>query len=129
MWSEYSPVKVLVYRQLFKLKKEGWPQDLLDMMYLEEEELKWAKEGLVDSDEVVEKHKDVNGVELTAGDSVVLVKDLNVKGGGFTAKRGTHVRNINLDRDNPQYIEGREMVNTLSYLLSLLRRVRFLMLL
>ena len=52
-------------------------------------------------------HKDVNGVVLSAGDSVVLIKDLKVKGGGFTAKRGTAVRRIALDRDNSKYIEGK----------------------
>jgi protein PhnA len=41
------------------------------------------------------------------GDSVVLIKDLNVKGGGFTAKRGTAVRNISLVHDNHEHIEGR----------------------
>jgi protein PhnA len=49
----------------------------------------------------------VNGVRLQAGDNVVLIKDLNVKGGGFTAKRGTAVRNISLDQNNPIYIEGK----------------------
>jgi protein PhnA len=53
------------------------------------------------------KHIDSNGVVLQAGDTVVLVKDLDVKGAGFTAKRGTAVRGISLVADNPEHIEGR----------------------
>jgi protein PhnA len=53
------------------------------------------------------KHLDANGVELQTGDNVVLIKDLNVKGGGFTAKRGTAVRRISLVEDNPEHIEGK----------------------
>jgi len=36
-----------------------------------------------------------------------LIKDLPVKGGGFTAKRGTAVTRISLVADNPTHIEGR----------------------
>lgn len=108
MWSEVDAVKVLAWRMLSRLKSEGWTQDLLDMLYIEEDTLEWAKatgEGIADEDKVV--HKDVNGVVLNAGDSVVLIKDLKVKGGGFTAKRGTAVRRISLDLDNPTFIEGK----------------------
>ena len=38
MWSEVSAVKVMAWRMLNRLKAEGWPQDLLDMIYLEEDE-------------------------------------------------------------------------------------------
>jgi len=46
-------------------------------------------------------------VLLAPGDTVVLVKDLPVKGAGFTAKRGTAVRGIMLVADNAGQIEGR----------------------
>lgn len=105
MWSEVPAVKVVAYRMLFHLKAEGWPNDLLDMMYLEEEDLAWAKQGL--SDDSAVKHVDSNGVELKAGDSVVVIKDLNVKGSSIVAKRGTSVRNIRLVHDNPEHIEGK----------------------
>lgn len=105
MWSEVSAVKVVAYRMLYHLKDEGWPNDLLEMMYLEEDELNWAKEGISDGDAV--KHVDSNGVELVAGDSVVIIKDLNVKGSSMVAKRGTAVRNIRLVQDNPEHIEGK----------------------
>lgn len=36
-----------------------------------------------------------------------MIKDLDVKGTSFTAKRGTLVRNISLDMDNHEHIEGR----------------------
>ncbi|MFN2306674.1 MAG: alkylphosphonate utilization protein, partial [Paracoccaceae bacterium] len=52
-------------------------------------------------------HRDSNGMELAHGDTVVLVKDLPVKGAGFTAKRGTAVRNISLVPENAAHIEGR----------------------
>lgn len=108
MWSEVPAVKVLAYRMLNRIKSEGWPQDLLDMIYLSDEEMAWAKsygDGIDEEDRVI--HKDCNGAILSAGDTVTLIKDLNVKGGGFTAKRGTAVRNITLDPNNAQYIEGK----------------------
>jgi len=102
MWSEVSSVKVLSYLLLNKLSR----QDLLDMMYLNEAEQTWADKALnADANKVVVK--DANGVELKAGDSVVILKDLDVKGAGFTAKRGTTVRNISIPNDVEGHIEGR----------------------
>lgn len=108
MWSEHQAVKVAAWRMLSRLRDEGWPQDLLDMMYLEDDVLEFAKatgEGVDESDKII--HRDVNGVTLNAGDSVVLIKDLKVKGSSMVAKQGTAVRNIRLDRDNEKYIEGK----------------------
>ena len=108
MWSEHQAVQVIAWRMLNRLKSEGWPQDLLDMLYLEEDVLAFAKamgDGEDNQDKVV--HKDVNGVILQAGDSVVLIKDLKVKGSSMVAKQGTAVRRISLDPDNPEYIEGK----------------------
>jgi len=108
MWSEHKPIQVMAWRMLTRLKTEGWPQDLLDMMYLDEETLELAKateEELDDSNKIV--HRDVNGVILEAGDSVVLIKDLKVKGSSMVAKQGTAVRRISLDHNNSQYIEGK----------------------
>jgi len=45
--------------------------------------------------------------QLAAGDTVTLIKDLDVKGTSFVAKRGTSVRNISLVKNNEQQIEGR----------------------
>ncbi|WP_339653117.1 alkylphosphonate utilization protein [uncultured Salegentibacter sp.] len=52
-------------------------------------------------------HKDSNGAVIETGDTVVLTKDLNVKGSSFTAKRGTDVRRVSLVYDNPEQIEGK----------------------
>ena len=108
MWSQVPAVQVMAWRMLTRLKQEGWPQDLLDMLYLEDEVLAWAKatgEGESADDEP--EHLDSNGVALSQGDTVVLIKDLNVKGAGFTAKRGTAVRGISLVSDNVEQLEGR----------------------
>jgi len=108
MWSEVPVIQVMSWRMLTRLRGEGWPQDLLDMMYLEDETLTWAKAtGEGEEAPLVEKHRDSTGVELVSGDSVVLIKDLNVKGAGFTAKRGTPVRRISLVADNPDQISGK----------------------
>jgi len=89
MWSQVPAVQVMAWRMLTQLKHEGWPQDLLDMLYLEDDVLNWAKAG--ESSAINDKviHKDSNGAVLEAGDTVTLIKDLNVKGANFTAKRGT----------------------------------------
>lgn len=108
MWTQVPAVQVMVWRMLNRLRAEGWPQDLLDILYLEEDTLSWAESGGEDQDPEDEvKHIDSNGSVLKSGDNVVLIKDLNVKGGGFTAKRGTTVRGISLVADNAEQIEGR----------------------
>ena len=102
MWSEVPAVKVMSYILLDKLGR----QDLKEMMYLEEPEQKWADAALyADANKLV--HKDANGVVLQAGDSIVILKDLEVKGAGFTAKRGTTVTRIALPSDMDDHIEGR----------------------
>ena len=108
MWTQVPAVQVMAWRMLRRLRAEGWAQDLLEMLYLDEATLSWAKatgEGGADEDTV--KHIDGNGAVLEAGDTVTVIKDLNVKGAGFTAKRGTAVRGISLVADNPEQIEGR----------------------
>ena len=54
MWSTVPAVQVIAWRMLSRLKAEGWPQDLLDMLYLDEELQAWAEatgEG-IDPDEM-----------------------------------------------------------------------------
>ena len=101
MWSESPAVKVLTYRLLNSLGR----QDLVDMMYLEDNEREWAEAGISNEEKLV--YKDSNGVTLAQGDTVVVTKDLDVKGTGFVAKRGTAVRNIALVHGNAELIEGR----------------------
>ncbi|MDL2405838.1 alkylphosphonate utilization protein [Rhizobium calliandrae] len=49
---------------------------------------------------------DASGNVLSDGDSVVLIKDLKVKGAGQTLKQGTVIRSIRLT-DNPEEIDCR----------------------
>ena len=85
MWSEVPAVKILSY----KILKELGRNDLLDMMYLTDEEMAIANKK-------EEKILDSNGNELKAGDNVTVIKDLDVKGAGKTIKRGTLVKNIRM---------------------------------
>jgi len=101
--------KVAFLQEFWKspvIESEGWPQDMLDMLYLEPEILEWAKMGLDDNREKIQV-RDANGNILSDGDSVVIIKDLPVKGAGFTAKQGTTVKNIKLVADDSTHIEGR----------------------
>ena len=102
MWSEVPAVKILSYILWNKLGR----QDMVEMMYLEEEEIKLAEQAInAEANKVV--FRDANGVELQAGDSIVILKDLDVKGAGFTAKRGTTVTRISLPHDMDDHVEGR----------------------
>jgi len=102
MWSETASVKVLSAILLNKLGR----QDLLEMMYFEDAQQSWLDKVLnAEKNKVV--HKDANGVILNSGDSIVILKDLDVKGAGFTAKRGTTVTRIALPMDDAGHIEGR----------------------
>jgi protein PhnA len=108
MWSEFPAVQVMAFRLLTQLRTETWAQDLLEQLYLDENLLEFAKSGLPKEEEkdTTASTLDSNGMKLEEGDSVTLIKDLDVKGAGFTAKRGTLVRNIKLT-NNPEHIEGR----------------------
>jgi protein PhnA len=57
-------------------------------------------EWVVTSDESAEKKesvvKDINGAPLSNGDTVVVIKDLKVKGSSSVLKIGTKVKNIRL---------------------------------
>jgi len=103
IWSEHDPVKVLAWRVLDMLSGQAWARDLKDQIYLDDALMAWAISGVIRTSQ----HKDVNGVTLESGNNVILIKDLVVKGGGFTAKRGTAVRGISLVEDNPAHIEGK----------------------
>nr|CAA6803482.1 MAG: Alkylphosphonate utilization operon protein PhnA [uncultured Thiotrichaceae bacterium] len=104
MWSQEPAVQVMAWRLLDSLRSEGWPQDLLDMLYLEESVQKWAEaEKSSDNDT---PSVDCNGAKLESGDTVTITKDLVIKGANFTAKRGTAVRNISLTQ-KPTEIEGK----------------------
>lgn len=101
MWSEIPAVVVMSYRLLKTLGRE----DLVDMIYMEDDLKAWADSNANSASSSV--IRDSNGVVLSAGDSVVIIKDLEVKGAGFTAKRGTMVKNITIPQDVEGHIEGR----------------------
>jgi protein PhnA len=108
IWSEVPAVKVVSWRMLHKLKHLDWARDILDIAYLDEETLAWAKASGddIDPDDII-KHIDCFGSELHNGDNVVLTKTLNVKGATFNAPVGTIVRKIHLVAANAEEIEGK----------------------
>lgn len=55
----------------------------------------WLKENRVDV-------KDSNGTLLNDGDSVMVIKDLKVKGASVTLKRGTVIKNIRVTDDEAE---------------------------
>jgi protein PhnA len=108
MWSEVPGIQVVAWRMLNRLKNESWAADNLDMLFLEDEVLVWAKAtGDHDNDSAVDLHKDCNGVILQTGDTVVLTKSLDVKGSTLNAKMGTVVKNIRIVDENTEQIEGK----------------------
>ena len=108
MWSEVPGVQVVAWRMLNRLRTESWASDLLDMLYLDDEKMAWAKAtGDHENDSSVDLHKDANGTILQQGDTVVLTKSLDVKGSTLNAKMGTVVKNIRLVEGNAEQIEGK----------------------
>ena len=108
MWSEVPSVQVTAWRMLNRLRNESWASENLDMLYLTDENLAWAKAtGDHENDSSVDLHKDSNGHVLQNGDSVVLIKSLDVKGSTLNAKMGTVVKNIRIVEDNTEQIEGK----------------------
>jgi protein PhnA len=101
MWSPEPSVRIAVWRKLGEID-EMWARDARESMMMEPEVMARAE-----ASALVVEHFDSNGMRLDHGDTVVLVKDLVVKGAGFTAKRGTAVRNISLVPENAAHIEGK----------------------
>lgn len=56
----------------------------------------WMAGEHVSTDEDIVVVKDANGTQLDDGDSVVVIKDLKVKGSSAVVKVGTKVKNIRL---------------------------------
>ena len=50
--------------------------------------------------------RDCNGMPLANGDTVVVIKDLKVKGSSIPLKQGTMIRGIRLVEDDAEHIEG-----------------------
>lgn len=108
MWSEVPAVQVVSWRMLNRLKNETWAMEALDMLFLDDDMLTWAKAmGDHENSADVDLHRDCNGAILQTGDSIVLTKSLDVKGSSLNAKMGTVVKNIKLVADNTEQIEGK----------------------
>ena len=123
MWSEVPGIQVIAWRMLNRLREESWASDNLDMMYMEEDRLAWAKAtGDHENGSGVDLHRDCNGQQLQNGDTVVLTKSLDVKGSTLNAKLGTVVKNIRLVPDNTEQIEGKIEGQTIVILTKYLRR-------
>ena len=123
MWSELLPVQVVTWRILNRLREESWAADAIDQMYLDDVTMAWAKAtGDHESTEEVELHRDCNGNILHDGDSVVLIKTLDVKGSSLNAKLGSVVKGIKLVPDNFEQIEGKIEGQTIIILTKYLRK-------
>lgn len=108
MWSDVPAIQVIVWRMLNRFRNESWAAENLDMLYLDDETLAWAKAlGDDETDASVNLHKDCNGQQLKTGDAIVLIKSLDVKGSNLNAKMGTVVKNIRLVEENTEQIEGK----------------------
>jgi protein PhnA len=99
-WTAEPAVQLAVWRKLGTLDA-AWAAEAREGMALLPEVQGWSETPLA------VEHRDSNGALLAQGDTVVLIKDLVVKGANFTAKRGTAVRGIALVPDNAAQIEGR----------------------
>ena len=98
-WSDVIPVQIASLTLLQQLRPATWAVDLLEQVFPDAAEGGGAEGGLTPT-------VDAHGTELFDGDSVTLIKDLDVKGANFTAKRGTLVKGIRLSED-PGLVEGR----------------------
>ena len=123
MWSEVPGVQVVAWRMLNRLRDLSWAAESLDMLYLDESNLEWAKSTYDHEDDgSVQLHKDSNGAILQTGDTVVLTRSLDVKGSTLNAKMGTVVKNIRLVEENTEQIEGRIEGQTIVILTKYLRK-------
>ena len=123
MWSEVPAVQVVTWRMLNRLRNESWAAEAIDQMFFDEETMAWAKAtGDHENSGDVELHRDSNGNLLQDGDSVVLIKTLDVKGSTLKAALGTVVKNIRLVPDNVEQIEGKIDGQTIVILTKYLRK-------
>lgn len=122
IWSELPAVQIIAYRVLNGLKSETWAQEALDMMYLEDSIKEKADMFEYLASMVQERHRDSLGQELFDNDTVVLTKTLDVKGSTLKASLGTVIKNIRLDKNNTDYIEGKIEGQSIMILTKYLRK-------
>lgn len=66
----------------------------------------WPATGEAGSAETVAVVRDSNGNPLSDGDTVVVIKDLKVKGSSIPLKQGTVIKHIRLVDGDAEHIEG-----------------------
>jgi len=66
----------------------------------------WPTVGSADGGEEGLVVKDSNGQVLANGDTVVVIKDLKVKGSSIPLKQGAVIKNIRLVEGDAEHIEG-----------------------
>ncbi len=69
----------------------------------------WSKDAVTEAGEAAKVVRDANGNVLQDGDTIIVIKDLKVKGSSSVVKVGTKVKNIRLvdgDHDIDCKIEG-----------------------
>ncbi len=69
----------------------------------------WSPQAAAEATDTARVYRDAVGAVLQDGDTVTLIKDLKLKGGGGTLKIGTKVKNIRLvdsDHDIDCKIDG-----------------------
>lgn len=73
----------------------------------------WPCIAATDSADEARIHKDAHGNVLSDGDTVILIKDLKVKGSSSVIKGGTKIKNIRLidgDHDIDCKVDGQSML-------------------
>lgn len=118
-WSTIPAIQALALRLLNKLNSQDWAQNLSDTLYVEDDIREWAEAGFDGSGVST---KDSNGVEILEGDTVTVIKDLDVKGTSFVAKRGTVVKNVHIT-GNGDHIEGKVNGTTIYLKASFLKKM------
>jgi protein PhnA len=107
MWSEHTAVQVVSWRMLSRMRSAGWPQELIDQMYLDEDTLAYAQatgEGEEDENKVT---IETATRYFRSGRFSGFNQRFESKRLEYSAKQGTAVRNIRLDHDNAEFIEGK----------------------
>lgn len=73
----------------------------------------WPAVAIKEELEETKIHKDAHGNVLNDGDTIILIKDLKVKGSSLVIKGGTKIKNIRLvdgDHDIDCKVDGQSML-------------------
>jgi protein PhnA len=73
----------------------------------------WSESITEPTGNIVRIHKDAHGNVLNDGDTVILIKDLKVKGSSLVIKGGTKIKNIRLidaDHDIDCKVDGQNLM-------------------